>query len=68
MDNQAISLFLNELPYLQGLDKRYIQWIADHSQIQRLNVQETIFTRDTDAKTFFIVYSGEVEIEIPSLF
>ena len=68
MDNQAITLFLHELPYLQGLEQRYIQWIADHSRIQKLESQETIFTRDTPAETFYIIFSGEVEIGIPSLF
>lgn len=62
-----LAKYLAQHPVLKALTAEQSALIASFASVQQHAAQNLIFTHDRDADAFYIVQSGKVTIEVPSL-
>jgi CRP/FNR family transcriptional regulator, cyclic AMP receptor protein len=65
--NDTLADYLSKHPVLQGLDARQIALVICYATAVDYKPGQRIFQRDFDAHEFFIVRSGKIAIEVPSI-
>lgn len=66
--SESILEYLAGHPTFRDLDPEQIAVLAAHGSEQNLARGETLFKQDDDARRFYILRSGRVRVEIPSLY
>jgi len=67
MTASALATYLAHHPVLKALPSEHIALIVSFASEQQIPAQRRIFEHDKDADAFYIVRSGKVTIEVPSL-
>lgn len=67
MNSVSLSAYLSQHPVLRALPKEHLALVASFASVQNYAPQIRIFEHDKDADAFYIVQSGKVTIEVPSL-
>jgi CRP-like cAMP-binding protein len=67
MTAPALADYLAQHPVLKALPAEHIALIVSFAGVQQHAAQTLIFTHDQNADAFYIVQSGKVTIEVPSL-
>src|ERR1700754_4216171 len=65
--DDTLADYLSKHPILQGLDARQIALVTSFATSADYKAGQRVFQRDFDAHEFFIVRSGKVAIEVPSI-
>jgi len=65
--DDMITQYLTQHPSFDGLDPAQVSLIASHAQIVHFAPGERLFSRDGDAREFFIVQDGKVTVGVPSI-
>jgi CRP-like cAMP-binding protein len=60
----TLEPILIELPFLKGLDQRYIELIAECASNVRFNAGEVILREGEEADRFYIIRHGKVALEV----
>jgi CRP-like cAMP-binding protein len=67
MTASSLATYLAQHPVLKALPSDHIALIVSCASEQQIPAQRRIFEHDKDADAFYIVRSGKVTIEVPSL-
>jgi CRP/FNR family cyclic AMP-dependent transcriptional regulator len=65
--DDTITKYLTQHPSFDGLDPAQVSLIASHAQIAHFAPGQRLFSRDGDAREFFIVQDGTVTVGVPSI-
>jgi CRP-like cAMP-binding protein len=65
--DDTLADYLKQHPLLSGLDARQVALVTSYATAADYKPGQRIFQRDFDAQEFFIVRSGRVAIEVPSI-
>lgn len=68
MNAQAIENYLTGIPTFAGLDAEAVRTLARTATVRDVLPDETLFRQGEPAKTFYLVRSGNVSVEIPALY
>jgi len=61
---QRLKTIISKHPIFKGLDKRYIELIADHTSAVTFNPDDLIFREGDEANEFYLILEGKVSLEI----
>jgi CRP-like cAMP-binding protein len=61
---QRLKTIISKHPIFKGLDKRYIELIANHSSIVTFSPDDLIFREGDEANECYIILEGKVSLEI----
>lgn len=67
MNAAELASFIARHPVLRALPAEHIALIVSFASVQQHAAQARIFVHDQNADAFYIVHSGQVTIEVPSL-
>ena len=67
MNATELAAYLSHHPVLRSLPSEQIALIVSFATVQQHPAQSRIFVHDQNADAFYIVQSGKVMIEVPSL-
>ena len=65
--DDTITKYLTQHPSFDGLDPAQVALIASHAQLVHFAPGERLFSRDGDAREFFIVRDGTVTVGVPAI-
>ena len=68
MTRQGIRAYLADNPLLSALGEDAINFLAGHVATRRVAQGEAVFRRGEPADTFYMVRSGRISVEIPSVY
>lgn len=58
---------LSENPFFSGLADEFIDFLAEHAAVRRLETGEILFAQGQAASRFFMLSSGRVSVEVPAI-
>jgi CRP/FNR family cyclic AMP-dependent transcriptional regulator len=67
MNEATLATYLAHHPVLKALPKEHIALIVSFATVKEYTAQHRVFEHDKNADAFYIVQSGKVAIEVPSL-
>ncbi len=67
MSDGTLTVYLAQHPIFKGLKQEHIALIGNLAQLVEFDTNQHVFEQDTPAAHFFIVRSGSVTVEIPSI-
>jgi len=67
MSDGTLTVYLAQHPIFRGLKQEHIALIGSLAKSVELETNQRVFEQDTPAAHFFIVRSGSVAVEIPSI-
>jgi len=59
---------LAQQAFFAKLDPKYLDIVAGHAHLREFADGELVFRQDDDAKSFFMVLKGQVDVEIPAIY
>lgn len=65
--DDTIAKYLTQHPSFDGLDPAQVSLIASHAQVTQFAPGQSLFSRDGEARQFFIVQDGTVTVGVPSI-
>lgn len=67
MSDGTLTVYLAQHPIFKGLKQEHIALIGSLARLVEFDAQQRVFEQDKPAKHFYIVRSGSVTVEIPSI-
>ena len=67
MDKQAIEDFLSSHPFFSGMDKRYVEFLANSVTEIQIGEGEVLFHQGDRADKFYLLRQGKVSVQVPAL-
>ena len=64
MSKKILTEILPEVKFLNGIDRRHLERIADISQICDFDVNEIVFREGETADSIYLVVSGKLELDL----
>ncbi|MET0342316.1 MAG: cyclic nucleotide-binding domain-containing protein [Polyangiales bacterium] len=65
--DDTIAKYLTQHPSFDGLEPAQVSLIASHAQLTQFAPGQALFSRDGEAREFFIVREGTVTVGVPSI-
>ena len=67
MTDQSIKDYLSAHAFFSGLDKKYLEFLADSVTKMRINKGDVLFKSGTRADKFYLLRNGAISIQVPAL-
>lgn len=67
MADNSIEEELASLPFFEGMKPEFLRFLAEHARRRELNENDVLFSYDAPAKTFYVLSSGRVSIEVAAI-
>jgi CRP/FNR family transcriptional regulator, cyclic AMP receptor protein len=61
------SVKLADLEFFAGLDREYVDFLAEHASERQFEQDELLFRHDEPAGHFYLVLGGSVVLEVPAI-
>lgn len=67
MNKQAIREYLSRHPFFNGMDDKYIEFLADSAVETQIGEGGILFRQGNPADRFYLLQSGQVSVQVPAL-
>ena len=67
MSKARIEKLLSEMPFFEGLEPEFLEFLADSARFRQVEKNEGLFRQGDPANRFFLLREGSISIEIPAI-